>query len=142
MSRTENEQAIDIHVGRRVRERRIMQGLSQTGLAERFGITFQQMQKYESGTNRVSASRLWRLSEELDVPVAWFFIGIGEPAEDYEDMSTKRWALEAVRNLQRSPPKVRTTMLSLIKMVALQNVVVELHEGEIEIEPSRIAQQQ
>ena len=64
---------IDIHVGSRVRLRRNMLGLSQEKLAEAFGLTFQQVQKYERGTNRISASRLLEMSRALDVPVSFFF---------------------------------------------------------------------
>ncbi|HEV2549421.1 MAG TPA: helix-turn-helix transcriptional regulator [Stellaceae bacterium] len=64
---------IDRHVGRRLRARRILLGLSQTSLGKTVGLTFQQIQKYERGTNRVSASALFKLSHTLDVPVAFFF---------------------------------------------------------------------
>ena len=67
---------IDVHVGNRVRLRRMMIGLSQERLGERLGLTFQQIQKYEKGANRISASRLFRIAEVLDVPVAFFFDGI------------------------------------------------------------------
>ncbi len=64
---------IDIHVGARVRLRRTMLGLSQEKLGESLGITFQQIQKYEKGTNRIGASRLQKLSEILKIPVSFFF---------------------------------------------------------------------
>ena len=70
---------VDAHVGRRVRELRVLAGLSQDALAQRVGITFQQLQKYESGANRISAGRLWRLAEALGAPVAWFFEDMLEP---------------------------------------------------------------
>src|SRR5882672_9246928 len=66
---------IDKHVGSRVRMRRLLLGRSQTNLAEVLGITFQQVQKYEKGTNRVSASRLQQISDTLQVPVPFFFEG-------------------------------------------------------------------
>ena len=66
---------IDIHVGNRVRMRRIMLGMSQTKLGDAFGLTFQQVQKYEKGTNRISASRLQQCANTLQVPVAFFFEG-------------------------------------------------------------------
>jgi transcriptional regulator with XRE-family HTH domain len=65
----------DIHVGARVRMRRLMLGWSQTQLGEALGITFQQVQKYEKGTNRISASRLQHISDLLQVPVPFFFEG-------------------------------------------------------------------
>ncbi|WP_249208681.1 helix-turn-helix domain-containing protein [Magnetospirillum sulfuroxidans] len=64
---------VDVHVGVRIRQRRTLLGLSQGQLAEALGLTFQQVQKYERGANRVSASRLHDLSHALDVPVSFFF---------------------------------------------------------------------
>ena len=69
---------VDLHVGRRLRQRRRLLGLTQQKLAEAVAIRFQQIQKYESGANRISASRLWALSRALDVPVSYFFEGIDE----------------------------------------------------------------
>lgn len=76
---------IDLHVGRRMRERRRLIGMTQQGLAEAVGIRFQQIQKYESGANRISASRLWELSNALRVPVPYFYEGLGEPAAAHEN---------------------------------------------------------
>jgi transcriptional regulator with XRE-family HTH domain len=73
---TPNE--IDMHVGQRLRVRRSLLGLSQEKLADAIGLTFQQVQKYERGTNRVSAGRLFELSTVLDVPVSYFFEQISE----------------------------------------------------------------
>jgi len=64
---------VDVHVGRRLRLRRIMVGMSQEQLAEAIGVTFQQIQKYERGANRISASRLWDLSVMLNCPVSFFY---------------------------------------------------------------------
>ncbi len=64
---------VDMHVGARVRQRRVMQGMTQTDLANALGLTFQQVQKYERGTNRIAASRLLDLSRVLDVPINYFF---------------------------------------------------------------------
>jgi len=66
---------IDRHVGARVRMRRMMIGMSQEKLGEALGLTFQQVQKYEKGTNRISASRLQQISETLSIPLAYFFKG-------------------------------------------------------------------
>jgi transcriptional regulator with XRE-family HTH domain len=66
---------VDKHVGSRVRMRRMMLGMSQTTLSDAFGLTFQQVQKYEKGTNRISASRLQQTADALQVPVAFFFEG-------------------------------------------------------------------
>ncbi len=67
---------VDVHVGKRIRHRRWLVGMTQQQLAECVGIKFQQIQKYETGANRVSASRLWDIAEALDVPVSFFFEGI------------------------------------------------------------------
>ena len=67
---------VDLHVGKRIRQRRWLVGMTQQQLAEQVGIKFQQIQKYETGANRVSASRLWDISEAMDVPVNFFFEGI------------------------------------------------------------------
>ncbi|MBB2163755.1 helix-turn-helix transcriptional regulator [Gluconacetobacter sp. 1b LMG 1731] len=67
---------VDVHVGGRIRLRRTLLGMSQERLGEALGLTFQQVQKYERGTNRVSASRLYELSDVLDVPVSFFFDGL------------------------------------------------------------------
>jgi len=64
---------IDVHVGGRVRMRRILTGMSQEKLGEEIGLTFQQIQKYEKGSNRISASRLYQISRILNVPVQYFF---------------------------------------------------------------------
>ena len=64
---------VDVHVGARLRQRRTLLGMNQTKLGSSIGLTFQQVQKYEKGTNRISASRLYALSGTLDVPVEYFF---------------------------------------------------------------------
>jgi transcriptional regulator with XRE-family HTH domain len=72
---------IDVEVGRRIRMRRRILGMSQTTLAEGLNVTFQQVQKYEKGKNRVGASRLQSVADCLDVPVSFFFEGVSEPRE-------------------------------------------------------------
>ena len=72
---------IDIHVGNRVRMYRTLKGLSQGKLGEALGLTFQQVQKYEKGLNRIGASRLWDISQVLDTPVALFYDGISDETE-------------------------------------------------------------
>jgi transcriptional regulator with XRE-family HTH domain len=76
---------VDAHVGQRLRARRTLLGWSQERLGDAVGLTFQQVQKYERGTNRISASRLWDMAQALDVDIAYFFEGLslpqpGEPA--------------------------------------------------------------
>jgi transcriptional regulator with XRE-family HTH domain len=84
---------IDVHVGNRVRMRRMLIGMSQEKLGERLGLTFQQVQKYEKGSNRVSASRLYQMAQILGVPVQFFFEDVSVPAglpgsEMYENEET------------------------------------------------------
>lgn len=67
---------VDVHVGRRVRHLRILQNLTQEELGERIGVSYQQIQKYETGTNRISASKLYWIAVECRVPPGWFFEGI------------------------------------------------------------------
>ncbi|MCS6932702.1 MAG: helix-turn-helix domain-containing protein [Acetobacteraceae bacterium] len=87
----------DAHIGRRIRERRLMLGLSQQQLAQVIGVTYQQAHKYETGANRVSAGRLYRIAEALDVPVSWFYEGLG--ASRPQAMSRRqRLGLELARN--------------------------------------------
>jgi transcriptional regulator with XRE-family HTH domain len=73
VSRRPAGDSIDVHVGKRVRERRVQLGMSQKNLAEAVGVSFQQIQKNERGTNRIGASRMFELSKVLDVPVSFFF---------------------------------------------------------------------
>ncbi len=65
---------IDIQVGKTIRHRRWALDMSQAELGEKIGVKFQQVQKYELGTNRISASRLWEVSKALDVPISFFFL--------------------------------------------------------------------
>ena len=71
---------VDVHVGRRVRLRRRELGVSQGWLADRLGLTFQQVQKYERGSNRISASKLYQIASVLEVPITFFFEGLDDPA--------------------------------------------------------------
>lgn len=123
---------IDVHVGSRIRLRRNMLGLSQEKLGENLGITFQQIQKYEKGTNRVGASRLQAISSVLNVPVSFFFEdapGSGTPstsgfAEDNEatyvvDFLSSNEGVQLTRAFTKiSDPKVRRKIIDLVKSLA------------------------
>ncbi len=77
---------IDVHVGLQVRLRRKQLKISQEKLAEALGLTFQQVQKYERGANRISASKLYEIAQALQVSIPWFFDGLGDPvSDDVED---------------------------------------------------------
>jgi transcriptional regulator with XRE-family HTH domain len=119
---------IDVKVGRKVRARRSLLGLSQTELANHVGITFQQVQKYEGGKNRISASRLYQFAEILSVPVSYFFeetdingsqaSAIETPAFEHEKISNRE-SLELMRAYYRiNDPRVRKRIFELIKSVA------------------------
>lgn len=123
---------IDVHVGSRVRLRRTLLGMSQEKLGEAIGLTFQQVQKYERGANRIGASRLYDLSRVLDVPVSFFFDDInpevvaaavdpGEAAaQRYEsDPMMRRETLELVRAYYRIPDaQLRRRLFDLTKAIA------------------------
>ncbi len=123
---------IDIHVGRRVRQRRTLLGMSQTTLGDTLGLSFQQVQKYENGTNRISASRIFNLSRVLDVPVEFFFddmpaaVAASSPAQsggkakeppNYEpDPMATRATMELVRAYYKiSDPEIRKHLFAMTK---------------------------
>jgi transcriptional regulator with XRE-family HTH domain len=100
---------IDVHVGNRLRARRTLMGLSQTRLAEAMGLTFQQVQKYERGTNRVSSSRLFDLSRILDVPIKFFFDEMGAGIEA-QSPGQLQGARPAATDLPADPTAKRETL--------------------------------
>ena len=89
--------AIDDHVGRRIRERRILLGLTQQELAGMIGVTYQQAHKYERGINRVSAGRLFEIARVLSAPITYFYEGIGEEGPRQITLH-QRMQLEIARN--------------------------------------------
>lgn len=122
---------IDIHVGGRIRLRRNMLGMSQEKLGENLGITFQQIQKYEKGTNRVGASRLQAIASILNVPVSFFFedapgreganaTGMAEDSTAYVvDFLNSAEGIQLNRAFARiSEPKVRRKIIDLVKALA------------------------
>ncbi len=116
----------DVHVGNRVRLRRTLLGMSQTALGEALGLSFQQAQRYERGTNRISAGRLWRLTQVLGVPVSFFFDDM--PADQADRTSSdnghdrdpllKRETLEFVRAYRITNPNARKRVYELVKALA------------------------
>ena len=120
---------VDVHVGSRIRLRRTRLGMSQQKLGEAIGLTFQQVQKYEKGTNRVGASRMQQLSDVLDVPVSYFFDEMNgalaaAPAtstrgSDDKDPMVKRETLELVRAYYKiTNDKVRKRLFEMTKALA------------------------
>ncbi len=89
--------SIDRHVGARIRERRIMLGLSQQQMADMIGVTYQQAHKYERGINRISAGRLYEITRVLNVPITYFFEGLDVAEEDAMN-PRQRMCLELARN--------------------------------------------
>ncbi|MGR3362676.1 MAG: helix-turn-helix domain-containing protein [Maritimibacter harenae] len=115
---------VDVHVGKRIRHRRWMVGMTQQQLAEKVGIKFQQIQKYETGMNRVSASRLWDISDALSVPVSFFFEGLEGGAEREEtqslpeDILADKEALELVRSYYAIPENQRRRLFELARVLS------------------------
>ncbi|MUO79909.1 helix-turn-helix domain-containing protein [Agrobacterium vitis] len=124
---------IDIHVGSRIRLRRTMLGMSQEKLGESLGITFQQIQKYEKGTNRVGASRLQNISSILNVPVSFFFEDApGEQvvagANGFSEAASSNYVVDFLSSseglqlnrafVKINDPKVRRKVVDLVKALA------------------------
>ena len=112
---------VDVHVGKRVRHRRWMVGMTQQQLAQKVGIKFQQIQKYETGMNRISASRLWDIAHALNVPVAFFFEGLKageEEANGAPDMMADKEAMELVRSYYAIPENQRRRLFDLARVLS------------------------
>lgn len=117
---------VDTHVGQKIRQRRWLIGMTQQKLAEMVGIKFQQIQKYETGANRVSASRLWDISEVLGVPAAHFFEGAEDLAERKEtaktnapaDLLKDKEAMDLVRSYYAIPENQRRRLFDLARVLS------------------------
>ncbi len=122
---------IDVHVGSRVRLRRVLIGMSQEKLGEQLGITFQQVQKYEKGTNRIGSSRLFRIAQILGVPVSFFFEDIpgqGTADQGFGETRSERYVVDFISSaeglqlnkafLRISDPKVRRKVVELVQAVS------------------------
>ena len=106
---------VDVHVGKNVRLRRRQLDMTQKELADLLGISFQQVQKYERGTNRIGASRLWQISKILDIHVRYFFEGLDPHMQDF-DNSDKSQSHEMARLINAIPnDDVKNQVLNLIK---------------------------
>ena len=135
--RVTNNNAVDVHVGKRVRLRRTLLGMSQEQLGASLNITFQQVQKYERGANRISASRLWDISQILDVQISYFFddmtddtmrssprrVSLGENIDfdddNVRDPMARRETLELVRTYYSiESSKVRKRISEVVKSLA------------------------
>jgi transcriptional regulator with XRE-family HTH domain len=121
---------IDVHVGRRVRHRRWMVGMTQQQLGDKVGIKFQQIQKYETGMNRVSASRLWDIAEALETSISFFFEGLETEragpadgavragAEPRGDLLADKEALDLVRAYYAIPEEQRRRLFDLARVLS------------------------
>ena len=109
---------VDVHVGGRVRACRTLIGMSQEELGKPVGLTFQQIQKYETGRDRIAASRLWQFSLILGQPISWFFEGIGERKRKGDELVAKRETLQLVRYLSACDPGVQKHLAAMINAVA------------------------
>ncbi len=109
---------VDVHVGGRVKARRTLIGMSQTELGKHVGVTFQQIQKYEKGMDRIKASGLWVISLVLGQPISWFFEGIGKQKRKVDDLLVKRETLQLVRYFSACDPDVRKHIADMINAVA------------------------
>lgn len=111
---------VDTHVGKRIRHRRWMIGMTQQQLADAVGIKFQQIQKYETGANRVSASRLWDISQVLAVPMPFFFDGLetGQPTGTGMDMAANKEAMDLVRVYNAIPETQRRRLFDLARALS------------------------
>jgi transcriptional regulator with XRE-family HTH domain len=115
---------VDVHVGKRVRHRRWMVGMTQQQLGDIVGIKFQQIQKYETGMNRISASRLWDIAQALDVSISFFFEGFDSDVADTPaatergDLLADKEALELVRSYYSIPEAQRRRLFDLARVLS------------------------
>ena len=114
---------VDAHVGKRIRHRRWMVGMTQQQLADKVGIKFQQIQKYETGMNRVSASRLWDIAESLGVTISFFFEGLTDAPVNTAgaggtDILADKEALELVRSYYAIPEAQRRRLFDLARVLS------------------------
>lgn len=117
---------VDVHVGSRVRLRRTVLGMSQERLADQLGITFQQVQKYENGSNRIGASRLYMIATILNVSVEYFYEGyksdaleVNEEVSEFDRQLNKRESIDLIRAYYSiADDKVRKKVLDLVKSMA------------------------
>ena len=113
--------SIDFHVGQRVCQRRRTVGMTLQELGDRVGIRFQQIQKYETGANRISASRMWDIAAVMEVPVSFFFEGLDGQAPDTGeargDILTDKEALELLRAYYAIPENQRRRLFDLARVL-------------------------
>lgn len=126
--------AIDRKLGQRVRARRLEVGMSQERLAELLGVTFQQVQKYEKGVNRIAASRLYDISSALDMPVSRFFEGLSSRSAAGVSEATKDYVDDALATPEGTQ---LMALFASIKSVKVRRRVVELVKALVEESDSK-----
>ena len=116
---------VDVHVGKRIRHRRWLVGMTQQNLAERVGLKFQQIQKYETGANRVSASRPWNIADALGVEISFFFEGLESESSEKSgadgvpaDLMGDKEALDLVRSYYAIPENQRRRLFELARVLS------------------------
>ena len=117
---------IDVHVGAQLRLRRKARGFSQEALAKSVGLTFQQLQKYERGSNRISASKLYEFARLLECPVAYFFDGVGDgddnarsvTAQPFAELAATREGVKLAELFPQMPSRDRGLVLQLVQTLA------------------------
>jgi transcriptional regulator with XRE-family HTH domain len=126
---------IDLHLGRRLRRRRRLLGLTQQQLASAVGIRFQQIQKYECGANRISAARLWQLSEALEIPIGYFYDGLSEaqarrereapaaPEHRSGEVMARKETMDLIRAYYQLGERPRRRLLDLAKSLNNETAV-------------------
>jgi transcriptional regulator with XRE-family HTH domain len=133
-TREEGPHPVDVHVGAKVRLRRKFLGITQETLGDEIDLTFQQVQKYERGSNRISASKLWQISQVLKSPISYYFEGIGEAEKsgdypsDYSEQQVHDFLMtpEGIELAEAFPriknAKLRRRILDLVRSVAEDTV--------------------
>lgn len=115
---------VDRHVGRRVCEKRLSLGYNQTQLGKALGLTFQQIQKYEKGTNRISASKLWDIARFFDVDIEYFFEGLSEsgggrdPSKSRPEFPVTRQSIEIARLAPALPARQQRLVMEMVREMA------------------------
>lgn len=127
-----NAARIDQTVGDRIRKRRTLLGFTQEQLAEALDISYQQIQKYETGANRVSAGRLFQIAQRLEAPIGYFFEGMGLEFDTEVSIGSNRATIDLVRNFNTiGDPSIRNAVASLVKSLAQTNVVEDAMPSQI-----------
>ena len=125
-------QDVDRYVGARMRERRIMLGLTQQQMAELIGVTYQQAHKYEKGINRIAGGRLYQIAQALGVEVSYFYDGIGGRSDNFKPTPQQRLLLELARNFSALPSRRhQEAICGLVRALVDPAVVAEIPELEL-----------